>query len=89
MQKFCLVLLLVAIGNVVALAQNATILGTVTDPNGAVIPNATVTITNTDTGLTVSSKRTVLAIIMRRNCRLEPIQLPPKQGALNDTHVPA
>ncbi|HUL33767.1 MAG TPA: carboxypeptidase regulatory-like domain-containing protein [Candidatus Eisenbacteria bacterium] len=31
-------------------AQNATILGSVTDPTGAVIPNVTVTITNTDTG---------------------------------------
>jgi hypothetical protein len=34
-----------------ALAQEATILGTVTDPSGAAVPNATITITNTDTGV--------------------------------------
>ncbi|HKV24302.1 MAG TPA: carboxypeptidase-like regulatory domain-containing protein [Candidatus Acidoferrum sp.] len=32
-------------------AQQATIVGTVTDPSGAVIPNVSVTITNTDTGV--------------------------------------
>src|SRR5579859_208774 len=32
-------------------AQQATIVGTVTDPSGAVVPNVAVTITNTDTGL--------------------------------------
>lgn len=31
-------------------AQDATIVGTVTDPTGAAVPNATVTITKTDTG---------------------------------------
>ncbi|MGA8341163.1 MAG: carboxypeptidase-like regulatory domain-containing protein, partial [Candidatus Sulfotelmatobacter sp.] len=35
-----------------ALAQEATILGTVTDPTGAAVPNAAVSITNTDTGVT-------------------------------------
>jgi hypothetical protein len=34
-----------------AVAQEATIVGTVTDSSGAVVPNATITITNTDTGL--------------------------------------
>jgi len=34
-----------------ALAQEATILGTVTDPSGAAVANATITITNTDTGV--------------------------------------
>ena len=33
-----------------ALAQEATIVGTVTDPSGAIVPNATIAITNTDTG---------------------------------------
>src|SRR5579859_1853378 len=32
-------------------AQQATIVGTVTDPSGAVVPNVSVTITNTETGL--------------------------------------
>ena len=31
-------------------AQQTAIVGTVTDPSGAVVPNVTVTITNTDTG---------------------------------------
>jgi len=34
-----------------ALAQEATIVGTVTDPTGASVPNASITITNTDTGV--------------------------------------
>ena len=37
-----------------ALAQEATILGTVTDPTGATVANATIAITNTDTGVTRS-----------------------------------
>jgi len=35
-----------------AVAQDATLLGTVTDPSGAAVPNATVAITSTDTGVT-------------------------------------
>jgi hypothetical protein len=35
-----------------AFAQEATIVGTVTDPTGAAVPNASLTVTNTDTGLT-------------------------------------
>src|SRR5258708_6708041 len=34
-----------------AFAQEATIVGTVTDPTGASVPNAAITITNTDTGV--------------------------------------
>ncbi len=34
-----------------AFGQEATILGTVTDPSGAAVPNVKVTVTNTDTGL--------------------------------------
>ncbi|HEY3971603.1 MAG TPA: carboxypeptidase regulatory-like domain-containing protein [Candidatus Sulfotelmatobacter sp.] len=35
-----------------AFAQEATILGTVTDPSGATVANATISITNTETGVT-------------------------------------
>src|SRR5579871_3685873 len=42
------VLLFVAQG----LAQEATIVGTVTDPSGAAVPNVSITVTNTDTGIT-------------------------------------
>jgi len=34
-----------------ALSQEATVVGTVTDPSGAAVANATITITNTDTGV--------------------------------------
>ncbi len=34
-----------------ALAQEATVVGTVTDPSGAAVPNVSITVTNTDTGL--------------------------------------
>src|SRR5690349_16506375 len=34
-----------------AFAQEATLVGTVTDPSGAAVPNATITITKTDTGV--------------------------------------
>ncbi|MGA3069881.1 MAG: carboxypeptidase-like regulatory domain-containing protein, partial [Terracidiphilus sp.] len=39
-----------------AFAQEATIVGTVTDPSGAVVANAAITITNLDTGLSSSAK---------------------------------
>jgi len=35
----------------VAAAQEATVVGTVTDPSGAVVPNVTITITDTDTSI--------------------------------------
>ncbi|HYM76785.1 MAG TPA: carboxypeptidase regulatory-like domain-containing protein [Candidatus Dormibacteraeota bacterium] len=43
---------LVIIFTAQGLAQEATILGTVTDPSGAAVANATVTLTNNDTGVT-------------------------------------
>src|SRR5262245_26237115 len=38
-----------------ALAQEATLVGTVTDPSGAAVPNVTITITNTETSLVTHS----------------------------------
>jgi len=49
--RFFLLLLVALIGfSAPAFAQQATIVGTVTDPSGAVVPNVNVTITNIDTG---------------------------------------
>jgi hypothetical protein len=49
--RFLFVLSLSLIGfSFSTFAQTATIVGTVTDPSGAVVPNVTVTLTNTDTG---------------------------------------
>jgi len=50
--RFLFVLVVVLVGcSISTFAQQATIVGTVTDPSGAVVPNVNVTITNTDTGL--------------------------------------
>lgn len=46
------IILLVVVAGSVALGQEATIVGTVTDPTGAAVPNASITVTNADTGLT-------------------------------------
>ncbi len=52
--RFLFVLFVALIGfSFSTFAQQATIVGTVTDPSGAVVPNVNVTITNTDTGLAV------------------------------------
>jgi hypothetical protein len=50
--RFLFVLLIALIGfSASTFAQQATIVGTVTDPSGAVVPNVAINITNIDTGL--------------------------------------
>jgi hypothetical protein len=50
--RFLFVLLIALIGfSASTFAQQATIVGTITDPSGAVVPNVAVVITNIDTGL--------------------------------------
>jgi hypothetical protein len=49
MRKLSLLLPLFVMAGVTAFAQTATVLGTVTDPTGAVVPGASITITNTGT----------------------------------------
>ena len=50
--RFLLILAVALIGfSASTFAQQATIVGTVTDPSGAVVPNVNVTLTNIDTGL--------------------------------------
>jgi len=46
-----LCLSLVAALSFSAFGQDATVVGTVTDPSGSVVPNVSITVTNTDTGL--------------------------------------
>ncbi len=51
--RFLFVLCVALIGfSASTFPQQATIVGTVTDPSGAVVPNVTVTLTNTETGAT-------------------------------------
>jgi len=49
MRKLSLLLPLFVMAGAAAFAQTATVLGTVTDPTGSVVPAATITITNTST----------------------------------------
>src|SRR5450631_1973683 len=46
-----LFVLFLAVFAVPAFAQEATIVGTVTDPSGAAVPNVSITVTNADTGI--------------------------------------
>ncbi|HUO28371.1 MAG TPA: carboxypeptidase regulatory-like domain-containing protein [Bryobacteraceae bacterium] len=51
MSKLVLVLSLLVLTTVAAWGQTATVLGTVTDPTGSVVPGANITITNTSTNV--------------------------------------
>ncbi|PYV65444.1 MAG: hypothetical protein DMG97_32270, partial [Acidobacteria bacterium] len=42
---------LLLVATISAFGQEATIVGTVTDPSGAAVPKASITITNNDTGV--------------------------------------
>ncbi|HXY25452.1 MAG TPA: carboxypeptidase-like regulatory domain-containing protein [Candidatus Acidoferrum sp.] len=53
-----------------AAAQEATIVGIVTDPSGAAIPNVTITITNTDTGLVTTSSTNEAGQYVAPNLRI-------------------
>jgi Carboxypeptidase regulatory-like domain len=50
----CTLLFLLGLFAIPALAQEATVVGTVTDPTGAAVPNVKITLTNTDTGIVTS-----------------------------------
>jgi hypothetical protein len=51
LQRFAVFSMLLLAFSVCAFAQDATIVGTVTDPSGSVVPNATITATALETGL--------------------------------------
>jgi len=51
---WCIFAFLLTACATLSFAQEATIVGTVTDPSGAAVPNVKITISNTDTGLTRS-----------------------------------
>ena len=51
LQRFAVFSMLLLAFSVCAFAQDATIVGTVTDPSGSVVPNVTITILDTDTGV--------------------------------------
>ncbi len=52
--RILLLIMLLALLGTVCFAQEATILGTVTDPSGAAVPNVKITLTNIDTGITTN-----------------------------------
>jgi hypothetical protein len=51
MRSILVLCALLAFGSLQVFAQEATIVGTITDPSGAAVPKASITITNNDTGV--------------------------------------
>lgn len=64
MKKIAIALLMLIFLTTLARAQEtrSTITGTVTDPAGAIVPNATVQVTNTDTGATTEVKSNAVGV---------------------------
>ena len=54
--SICLAIVLLCLGATPGLAQNAALVGTVRDAQQAVIPGVTVSLTNADTGVQVTTK---------------------------------
>src|SRR5579862_5400718 len=52
LRSLSILILVLMLFSSISFAQEATIVGTVTDPTGAAVPNASLAITNTDTGIT-------------------------------------
>ena len=77
-----LVFVLLAVAGLSAQTFRGTILGTVTDPSGAVIAGAKVTVKNTGTGLERSPKPAPTAVTRCRSCPSAPIPSPsPSRGS--------
>ena len=77
------VLWLVALSTVAYGQGSATIVGTVTDPSGAVVPNAKLTITNVDDGFVRSTMSNALATTAPPNLRPDTTWCKQRLRALN------
>ena len=69
LRTICVLVVLLALAGGIAYSQavNATLLGTVTDVSGAIVPNAKVLVTEVNTGVTRSGQSNERKTI--RNCR--------------------
>lgn len=62
---------LIVICTTCAFAQEATIVGTVTDPSGAAVPNAKITLTNSETGISRVISSGTTGSMSPRTCTLD------------------